>query len=226
MDNNVNELLVLRGPLSGSRFAITESGIRLGRSSSCEIAIPDPSLSRNQCLFEIRNGEVFVIDLASANGTEVNGESLGSSSLLLRMGDRITAGESELVLVAAGDGWPQDGDGQEPVDLGFDRPEEPAADDEAKPAGGSPLRLILWLLLVLVLGGSAAAILLMPAGGESGSVFAKPLAPAKLWSVYCEKVEASTKGICRYAIEIDDAGRIVAELDDVPDNDRHISKTA
>ncbi len=226
MDNNVNELLVLEGPLSGSRFVITESGIRLGRSSSCEIAIPDPSLSRNQCLFEIRNGEVLVTDLASANGTEVNGESLGSSSRSLCIGDRITAGDSELVLVAAGDAWPQEGGAQETVDLGFDRSDESAAEEEIKPAGGSSLRFVLWLLLVLVLGGSAAAILLMPAGGESGSVFTKPLAPAKLWSVYCEKVEASTKGICRFAIEIDDAGRIVAELDDVPDNDRHISKTA
>ena len=48
MENNTTELLVTSGPLQGQRFAVPAEGIRLGRSSSCEISIPDPSLSRNQ----------------------------------------------------------------------------------------------------------------------------------------------------------------------------------
>ena len=230
MENNIKELLVVAGPVVGSRFAVTESGIRLGRSSSCEISIPDPSLSRNQCLFELRQDGVYITDLASANGTDVNGDRLGTGSRLLEIGDRVHAGDSELVLVAGGEGEAECGEaGDESVsnvDLGFSQQEEGAAQDGEKPAKGASLRLILWLVLVLVLGGAAAAILLVPVGERAGGFVARPLAPATLWSVCYEKVEASVKGICRYAITVDAAGNMYAELDDVPDNDRHIKKSA
>jgi pSer/pThr/pTyr-binding forkhead associated (FHA) protein len=226
MENNTNELLVVAGPFQGRRFAVPAEGIRLGRSSSCEISIPDPSLSRNQCLFELRDGLVYITDLASANGTEVNGEELGAASRALNLGDRVSAGDSELVLVEAGMEASSSGDSEPVVDLGFSQQNDGESPEVERPAGGSPLRLILWLVLVLVVGGSAAAILLVPmGGGETGSV-ARPLAPAKLWSVSYEKVEASTKGICRYAIDVDAGGNIRAELDDVPESDRHIKKSA
>lgn len=223
MDNDSKELLVTAGPFTGRRFTVTESGIRLGRSSSCEISIPDPSLSRNQCLFEFRDGTVFVTDLASANGTDVNGESLGTASRELKLGDRVSAGDSVLVLVESGAEPYSSEETVSSVDLGFTRQK---VEGEEKSSGGSPLRMILWLVLVLVLGGSAAAILFVPVGeGESVQV-ARPLAPARLWSVSYEKVEASTKNICRYSIEVDAGGNIRAELDDVPDSDRHIRKSA
>ena len=226
MENNTNELLVVAGPFQGRRFAVPAEGIRLGRSSSCEISIPDPSLSRNQCLFELRDGVVYITDLASANGTEVNGEELGAASRALVLGDRIAAGDSELILVEEGMDAPAGDDSEPVVDLGFSQQNDGVSNEGEKPEGGSPMRLILWLVLVLVLGGSAAAILLVPTGGgETGSV-ARPLAPAKLWSVSYEKVEASTKGICRYAIDVDAGGNIRAELDDVPESDRHIKKSA
>ncbi len=226
MENNTNELLVVAGPFQGRRFAVPAEGIRLGRSSSCEISIPDPSLSRNQCLFELRDGLVYITDLASANGTEVNGEELGAASRALNLGDRVSAGDSELVLVEAGMEASSSGDSEPVVDLGFSQQNDGEPVEETKPAGGSSLRLILWLVLVLVLGGSAAAILLVPMGGGETSSVARPLAPAKLWSVSYEKVEASTKGICRYAIDVDAGGNIRAELDDVPESDRHIKKSA
>lgn len=226
MENNTNELLVVAGPFQGRRFAVPVEGIRLGRSSSCEISIPDPSLSRNQCLFELRDGVVYITDLASANGTEVNGEELGAASRALDLGDRVTAGDSELVLVEAGMDAPSGSDSEPVVDLGFSQQNDGESPEGERSAGGSPLRLILWLVLVLVLGGSAAAILLVPTGGGETSSVARPLAPAKLWSVSYEKVEASTKGICRYAIDVDAGGNIRAELDDVSESDRHIKKSA
>ena len=233
METKIPELLVIAGPLKDQRFGVTEAGIRLGRSSSCEISIPDPALSRNQCLFELRDGEIWITDLASANGTAVNGEELGTSSRMLSVGDKVQAGDSELVVageggemaaapVAFGDeGVPSE------VDLGL----SPQKGDSGVAGGerkhGSPFRFILWLLLVLVLGGSAAAILLMPREPSgTDTPVAKPLAPAKLWSVSYEKVEATVKGICRYAIEVDREGLISVALDDVPENDRHVKKTA
>ena len=119
MENNTAELLVTAGPFQGRRFAVPAEGIRLGRSSSCEISIPDPSLSRNQCLFELRDGVVYVTDLVSANGTEVNGEALGAASRALDLGDRVSAGDSELVLVEAGMDIPVEAEQEPVVDLGF-----------------------------------------------------------------------------------------------------------
>ena len=231
MESQPVELFVKTGPLEGRRFTVTEAGIRLGRSVSCEISIPDPALSRNQCLFELREGKVWVTDLASANGTTVNDVELGTSSRELIVGDRVQAGDSELVMVSVGGEAQSTGTlSGETVDLGLSpqrsKDEEMKSDGE-KPAKGSSLRLILWLVLVLVLGGSAAAILLVPRDSDTGDrVIARPLAPAKLWSVSYEKVEASTKGICRYAITVDADGNMAAELDDVPDSDRHVKKSA
>ena len=87
------ELLVENGELAGRRFAVTEMGVRLGRSSSNDIHVPDEELIRNHCLFE-QSGEsgIRVTDLASANGTCVNGVQLGSEMRELVEGDEITAG--------------------------------------------------------------------------------------------------------------------------------------
>ena len=228
MEKQNVELFVKSGPLEGQRFEVTEAGLRLGRSSSCEISVPDPALSRNQCLFELRDGKVWVTDLASANGTAVNGEELGTASRELLLGDYVQAGDSVLVLVEAGGSAAAFEPAGDTVDLGLS-PQKGADEggEGAAPAKGSRLRLILWLVLVLVMGGSAAAILLVPRGAaDGGGAVSRPLAPEKLWSVTYEKVEASTKGICRYAITVDAEGQMAAALDDVPENDRHVKKAA
>lgn len=235
METKTPSLLVTVGPLGGRRFSVSESGIRLGRSSSCEISIEDPALSRNQCLFELRDGKIWITDLASANGTAVNDEELGTSSYELKPGDRITAGDNELVVVGGDEDEckvaskvaPQ-GDGQVggDVDLGLSSGGDGADEQSSSRHKGSPMRLVLWLLLVAVLGGSAAAILLVPRSVPGAVSILKPLANAKLWSVSYEKVEASTKGICRYAVTVDGNGTISATLDDVPDSDRHMKKSA
>lgn len=231
METKEPSLLVTVGPLKGRRFSVTESGIRLGRSSSCEISIEDPALSRNQCLFELRDGKIWITDLASANGTAVNDEELGTSSYELKPGDRIQAGDNELVVVgdgadaerlAASESEQSGGD----VDLGLSPQPDTAADGAAAKPSGSPMRIVLWLLLVAVLAGSAAAILLVPRSVPGVASIMKPLGSAKLWSVSYEKVEASTKGICRYAVTVDAEGTISAALDDVPNSDRHVRKSA
>ena len=84
------ELLIVNGSLAGRRFAVPKGGLRLGRASTSDVAIPDEELSRSHAMFE-RNaaGELTVLDLASANGTLVNGENIGLEVRTLRSGDRI-----------------------------------------------------------------------------------------------------------------------------------------
>ncbi|MBP5284735.1 MAG: FHA domain-containing protein, partial [Kiritimatiellae bacterium] len=91
-------LMVSGGALDGEKFDVPEGGLRLGRSSTNDIHIADEGLSRNHCLFE-RDGEdaIRVIDLASANGTYVNGEMLGGDPRRLSPGDRIEAGGTAIL---------------------------------------------------------------------------------------------------------------------------------
>ena len=100
------EIRVTEGPLKGRRFSVPDDGLRLGRSSSCEISIPDPALSRNHCLFETRDGGLWITDLASANGTIVNEVQLGPDSQCLQLGDVVFVGDSALQVVAAGEKVP------------------------------------------------------------------------------------------------------------------------
>ena len=46
------ELMIMNGTLAGQRFEVKDGGLRLGRSSSNDIHVPDEELSRNHCLFE------------------------------------------------------------------------------------------------------------------------------------------------------------------------------
>ena len=68
------DLLVTNGELAGKTFSVGAGGLRLGRSSSNDIHIADEELSRNHCLFEAVGDDVVrLTDLASANGTILNG---------------------------------------------------------------------------------------------------------------------------------------------------------
>ena len=93
------ELLIMTGECAGKRFKVPESGLRLGRSSSNDLHILDEELSRNHCLFEIDDGKLFVVDLASANGTYVNSEQTGSEAKRLAAGDIVEVGNTAIKIV-------------------------------------------------------------------------------------------------------------------------------
>jgi phosphoserine phosphatase RsbU/P len=77
-------------PLSGSRLAV-------GRSSGVELSFPeDAGLSRQHFALEPAGDDWTVQDLGSKNGTFVNGIPL-KARLVLRPGDRITAGHLSIV---------------------------------------------------------------------------------------------------------------------------------
>lgn len=66
----------------------------IGRAETCDICLPDPSVSRRHA--EIRKiGSTFVLtDLGSTNGTMVNGARIAERALT--DGDRITVGRTDL----------------------------------------------------------------------------------------------------------------------------------
>jgi pSer/pThr/pTyr-binding forkhead associated (FHA) protein len=50
--------------------------MEVGRALECDISILEPSLSRKHAELEVRDGELVLTDLGSANGTHVNGKKI------------------------------------------------------------------------------------------------------------------------------------------------------
>ena len=84
---------------AGQRYAIGEMLV-IGRSSSCDIHVPDSEMSRRHAEVSSHNGDVVVRDLGSTNGTGVNG-SMISAPTTLAAGDVIAAGTTEIRVVTA-----------------------------------------------------------------------------------------------------------------------------
>jgi Protein of unknown function (DUF3662)/FHA domain len=78
----------------GHELILDQSVVVLGRSSGCDIVVDDPNVSRRHA--EIRRlGEGYsLVDLGSTNGTEVNGQRVGETSLM--NGDVIGVGTTRL----------------------------------------------------------------------------------------------------------------------------------
>jgi predicted component of type VI protein secretion system len=83
-------------------LALTRFPCVLGRHSSCDHCLPDPAISRRHCAFTVCEGRVWVRDLGSLNGTQLNGQPLAGARALSD-GDRLDLAHwSFRVLLAGG----------------------------------------------------------------------------------------------------------------------------
>lgn len=78
----------------GRRYAVTASGLTIGRSSENEVPVADRRVSRRHARIELRQGTAVIIDLDSANGTFVNGQRVQQHPL--HDGDEIRIGDSRI----------------------------------------------------------------------------------------------------------------------------------
>jgi hypothetical protein len=77
-----------------------ESGPRtylVGRSRACDVVLADPAVSRRHALISIRGDRCSVRNLASMNGTRVNGRPV--TTAVLRAGDVVSFGGAVDALV-------------------------------------------------------------------------------------------------------------------------------
>lgn len=90
-------LELLAGSEVTQTFALDPTAIcRIGRSSQSTIVLADNGVSRNHAMVQCtQDGEYYLSDLGSRNGTTVNQRRV-TAPLLLRNGDRITIGSHEL----------------------------------------------------------------------------------------------------------------------------------
>ena len=63
-------------------FVIDSSGLKIGRVAPADVVLSHKSVSREHCSVGIANDELLVTDLNSTNGTYVDGERIGRSTIL------------------------------------------------------------------------------------------------------------------------------------------------
>jgi signal transduction histidine kinase/pSer/pThr/pTyr-binding forkhead associated (FHA) protein len=99
------ELLVIKGPDEGQIYQLKDEEVIIGRDSTCQLCFEDRTLSRQHARILVNGDNLTIEDLDSVNGVLVNGVRLSSSEL--KVDDRLTLGNVELLLRTATDDAPQ-----------------------------------------------------------------------------------------------------------------------
>lgn len=90
-------LQVNSGEQLGRKFQVAPGSLCVGRSPKCELSFGDPELSRRHAEFFLRDDELEIKDLASANGVYVNRQKV--SGAVLRPGDEVRVGAVSLLVL-------------------------------------------------------------------------------------------------------------------------------
>jgi pSer/pThr/pTyr-binding forkhead associated (FHA) protein len=95
-------LIVKRGPSDGSRFLLDVDVTTAGRHPNAEIFLDDVTVSRKHAEFKRDASGFTVTDLASLNGTYLNGSRVDSAKL--SDGDEVQVGKFKLTFYSANAG--------------------------------------------------------------------------------------------------------------------------
>ena len=88
-------LRLASGSFAGQAYELRAT-LRIGRHPFNEISLADLAVSRYHCWVALEDGRAVIEDLASGNGTFVNGDRLRSRRPL-KTGDRILVGNTQFV---------------------------------------------------------------------------------------------------------------------------------
>lgn len=93
-------ILFISGPLIGKMYLLEDETI-VGRADEADIAICDSRISRKHLKIEVTDGNAFIEDLGSTNGTFINGERI--KRCLLKNGDKVHISSDTFFKFAIGD---------------------------------------------------------------------------------------------------------------------------
>lgn len=88
-------------PVSGQPLRVETPVVHMGRSGLNEVVIDDKKASRRHAEIKWEHGQYVLYDLASMNGTRVNGVRI-TGPTTLRDGDRVSVGRTEIVFQRRG----------------------------------------------------------------------------------------------------------------------------
>jgi predicted component of type VI protein secretion system len=198
MESELQATLVVKGgPNSGAIVALVGGSITMGRRSDNDIVVDETTVSRRHSLIMNTPGGYVVRDLNTTNGTFVNQNKLNQSEHVLRHGDQIKLGGSDITIM-----FRQEGPRTLTLDTASSVPVEAALpsipEQTVQPAAAAMLEIV-------------DATLLSALGLRKGSVVSRSELLEELWPDEHDDVGKSLK--------LDEAvARLRSQLDQDPDN--------
>jgi hypothetical protein len=89
-------LIIKQGPVPGKVFEIAKPIITIGRDVKSDFVVNDAEVSRSHTRLSVQSDGCLAEDLASTNGTFVNGQRI-TSAKMIRPGDVLGLGETVLM---------------------------------------------------------------------------------------------------------------------------------
>lgn len=90
-------LVVIHAPVQsdlGRRFVLDKDTTTVGRGRDNDIVLPSDCVSRRHARLEQRAGNLFIVDLASTNGTFINDDAHSIRERQIQRGDRLKIGDT------------------------------------------------------------------------------------------------------------------------------------
>jgi pSer/pThr/pTyr-binding forkhead associated (FHA) protein len=90
------KLSVLNGPTAGQTIQVPRGKLLIGRAEDCDLRPDSEVVSGYHCVLLLDDYTLRVRDLASKNGTRVNGRRIGAGSTILVHDDVVSVGDLQL----------------------------------------------------------------------------------------------------------------------------------
>jgi len=94
-EGTLGVLVVHQGPKRGTRIALSDAELVIGRDPECDIFLDDITVSRRHSMVRRNGSEFEVSDLGSMNGTYINKTLV--ETVLLRHDDELQIGKFKLI---------------------------------------------------------------------------------------------------------------------------------
>jgi anti-anti-sigma factor len=116
-------LIVQDGPSMGKSVLITGPRFIIGRGPDCQLRLGSSKVSRSHARIERRGRRLFLRDLASTNGSKLNGKPVHDREVEITDGDQIQVGPLTFAL-SIGESFAKAGENRIVDDRGWTRPDD------------------------------------------------------------------------------------------------------